>query len=89
MKLPRRTALFQAVGLATLISFAPLAQAQPSAYPNKPIRLVVTFAAGSTTDIIARAISDKLSQSLGVPVVVENRAGASGTVCGSRTIAAS
>ncbi len=86
MKLPRRTALFQAVGLATLISFAPLAQAQPSAYPNKPIRLVVTFAAGSTTDIIARAISDKLSQSLGVPVVVENRAGASGTV-GQRFVA--
>ncbi len=86
MKLPRRTALFQAVGLATLISFAPLAQAQTSAYPNKPIRLVVTFAAGSTTDIIARAISDKLSQSLGVPVVVENRAGASGTV-GQRFVA--
>jgi tripartite-type tricarboxylate transporter receptor subunit TctC len=80
MKTLRRSALAQAAGIAAAISLAPFALAQSSAYPNKPIRLVVTFAAGSTTDIIARAISDKLSQSLGVPVVVENRAGASGTV---------
>jgi tripartite-type tricarboxylate transporter receptor subunit TctC len=86
MKKPRRTTLFQVICLAAAIAYSPLGHTQPSAYPNKPIRLIVTFAAGSTTDIIARAISDKLSQSLGIPVVVENRAGASGTV-GQRFVA--
>ena len=54
-----------------------LAQEWPSA---KPVRVIVPFAAGSTTDIIARAISDKMSQSLGQQLVVDNRGGASGTV---------
>ena len=74
MKLKKRT-LFALV--ASLLVQTAYAQ---SAWPNKPIRVIVPFAAGSTTDIIARAISDKLGQSLGQPVVVENRAGASGTV---------
>ena len=55
------------------------AQAQ-STYPNKTIRVIVPFAAGSSTDIIARAITDKLSASLGQAVVVDNRGGASGTI---------
>lgn len=64
--------------LASLLMAAPaLAQ---SGYPNKPIRVIVPFAAGSTTDIIARAISDKLSAALGQQLVVDNRAGASGTI---------
>ena len=49
-------------------------------YPNKTIRVVVPFAAGSTTDIIARAITDKMSASMGQQLVVDNRAGASGTI---------
>jgi tripartite-type tricarboxylate transporter receptor subunit TctC len=48
--------------------------------------VIVPFAAGSTTDIIARAISDKMAQSLGQPLVIENRAGASGTV-GQKVVA--
>lgn len=56
-----------------------LASAQP-AWPSRPIRVVVPFAAGSTTDIIARAIGDRMAQSLGQPLLVENRAGASGTI---------
>ena len=59
---------------------APLASIAQGAYPNKPIKIIVPFAAGSTTDIIARAISDKLSQSMGQPLVIENRCGASGTI---------
>lgn len=74
MKTPRRTLL------AMLALFAVAgAQAQGS-YPNKPIRVIVPFAAGSTTDIIARAITDTMAASMGQPLVVDNRAGASGTI---------
>lgn len=62
---------------AALLPAAALAQA---AYPSKPIRVIVPFAAGSTTDIIARSLSDKLSLSMGQQWVVENKAGASGTI---------
>jgi tripartite-type tricarboxylate transporter receptor subunit TctC len=66
-----------AAGAAALLPVAAWAQ---GAYPNKPIRVIVPFAAGSTTDIIARAISDKMAASLGQQLLVENRAGASGTI---------
>jgi tripartite-type tricarboxylate transporter receptor subunit TctC len=49
-------------------------------YPNKPVRVVVAFTPGSSTDIIGRAVSAKLQEMWGQPVVVENRAGAGGTV---------
>lgn len=51
-----------------------------SAYPNRPITLVSAFAPGGTTDIIARAIAQPLGQALGTSVIVEDRAGASGTI---------
>ncbi len=69
-----------ALTLAGLALAAPLSSWAQANYPNRPVRVIVPFAAGSTTDIIARAISDKMSQGLGQPVVVENRGGASGTV---------
>lgn len=68
--------------LATTLALlaAPLSALAQAGYPSKPIRVVVPFAAGSTTDIIARAITDKMSQSMGQQLVVDNRAGASGTI---------
>ena len=77
MKTSHQTALISLTFLALLTPWSATAQ---GAYPNKPIRVVVPFAAGSTTDIIARAISDKMSQSMGQALVIDNRGGASGTI---------
>lgn len=49
-------------------------------YPVKPIRLVVPFAPGGGTDVLARAVSDKLAQALGTSIIIDNRAGAAGTL---------
>jgi tripartite-type tricarboxylate transporter receptor subunit TctC len=54
--------------------------AQASDYPNKPIRLIVTFAPGSSPDIVGRAVATPLGPALGQPIVIENRTGAAGTV---------
>lgn len=59
-----------------LVSGNALAQA----WPTKPITLIVPFAAGGTTDVLARALADKLSQSLGQPVIVESKPGAGSTL---------
>jgi len=65
--------------LALLLSLAALAaQAQP--YPNRPVTLVVPFSPGTGIDILARVIGPKLSEKWGQPVVVENKAGASGNL---------
>ena len=56
------------------------AQAQGTAYPNKPVRLVVGFAPGGAADYVARAMSDAMGKSLGQTVIVENRAGAGSSI---------
>jgi tripartite-type tricarboxylate transporter receptor subunit TctC len=80
MTLARRAALASLTSLTVLAALLPLAAGAQGAYPNKPIRVIVPFAAGSTTDIIARAIADKMSQSMGQTLVIDNRGGASGTI---------
>ena len=65
------------VALAATLA-APQALAQT--YPNKPVRLIIAFTPGSSTDIIGRAVAAKLAEIWGQPVVAENRAGAGGSV---------
>ena len=75
----RRRPLLQAMALAaaTLLGSA---SALAQAWPNKPISLVVPFPPGGTTDVLARALGEKLSAALGQPVIVENKAGAGATL---------
>ncbi len=67
---------FKSLMLATLVSVSCAAFGQ--AYPNKPIKAIVPFAAGSATDQIGRAFAAKMSETLGQTIVVENRAGVNG-----------
>ena len=73
-------------GIYLLVSFAGDAAAQ--GYPVKPVRIVVPFAPGGPNDILARVIGQKLSESWGQPVIVENRPGG-GTVIGTEVVAKS
>ena len=79
MKLPRRRQfLYLAAGAAALPAVSRFAWAQ--AYPARPVRIVVTFPAGSTSDILARPMAQWLQERLGQPFVVDNRPGAGGTI---------
>src|SRR3978361_766504 len=66
-----------AVTLATLL--VPVTQAQ-TVWPTRPIKILVGFAAGGSTDVTARIIAQALSERLGQPIIIENRAGAGGNI---------
>jgi tripartite-type tricarboxylate transporter receptor subunit TctC len=74
------TALLRAVFALALVAFVNPVHAQNADYPNRPIKLLVGFAAGGGTDVAARVIAQKMSELLGQGVVVENRTGASGLI---------
>ncbi len=77
---PNRRRLVSALATLGAAGAVPgLARAQ-STYPSRPVRLIVPFAPGGTTDIVARVVSDKLRENLGQPVIVENKAGAGGAI---------
>jgi tripartite-type tricarboxylate transporter receptor subunit TctC len=78
MKLPRRQFLHLAAGAAALPAASCIARAQT--YPTRPVRVIVGLAAGSTVDIIARLIGQRLSERTGQQFVVENRTGAGGNI---------
>ena len=78
-RLPTRRALLCAAASAATLCALPHAQAQGT-YPNKPIRMVVPFAAGGATDVLARVIGQKMSAGMGQPVVIDNKPGAAGII---------
>ncbi|RYF27121.1 MAG: tripartite tricarboxylate transporter substrate binding protein [Comamonadaceae bacterium] len=72
----RRLALTAVAALAS----APLLATAQAAWPSKPIRIIVSYPAGGVSDVVARALGDKLSAQLHTPIVVENKAGAGGSI---------
>ncbi len=66
--------------IAGAFTLLPLLAAAQGAWPNKPIKVVVPFAAGAATDIVARTVMEQVSRQVGQPIVIDNRPGAGGTI---------
>ncbi|CAN1516797.1 PBP2_Bug27 domain containing protein [Burkholderiaceae bacterium] len=73
-------AMQQILGIAALVTMGFVSPAQAQSWPDKPIKLIIPFAAGGTTDIIGRVLAQQMSPILGQNVVVENRGGAGGNI---------
>ncbi|HYS75658.1 MAG TPA: tripartite tricarboxylate transporter substrate-binding protein, partial [Burkholderiales bacterium] len=74
------------MGLALAVLAAAASQVSAQDYPNKPVHVIISFTPGSSTDIVGRIVSQKLSEIWGQPVLAENRAGAGGSI-GSNVVA--
>jgi tripartite-type tricarboxylate transporter receptor subunit TctC len=86
MKLPRRKFLHLAAGAAAMPFISRLAHAQD--YPSRPVRVIVPFAPGGQTDVVARLIAQKLSDRMGKQFYIENAAGAGGNIGAGRAVQA-
>ncbi|GAB1579456.1 tripartite tricarboxylate transporter substrate binding protein BugE [Bordetella petrii] len=76
----KKNTLFKSMLLALLAASLAGPAAHAQGYPERPVRLIVPFAAGGTTDMVARIVADGLGRALGQPVVVENRGGGGGAI---------
>ena len=86
MIFPRRGFLQLAAGTVALAAFAPIASAQT--YPSRPITLVVPFPAAGPADVLARILAERMRETLGQPVVIENVTGAAGSIATGRVVRA-
>lgn len=77
------TRLHRTLGAALAAGLLMLSATAQAAWPERPIRIVVTFAPGGASDIVARVIAEPMARALGQPVIVDNKPGAGGTIGGS------
>ena len=78
LKLPRRTFLHLAAGTAALPAISRVAWSQT--YPARPITMIVAFPAGGPTDVMSRVVAERMKESLGRPIIIENVSGADGSI---------
>ncbi|MFZ0652405.1 MAG: twin-arginine translocation signal domain-containing protein, partial [Pseudolabrys sp.] len=84
MTSPRRGFLQLAAGTVALAAFAPIALTQT--YPSRPITMVVPFPAAGPADVIARILAERMRETLGQLVVIENVTGAAGSIATGRVV---
>ena len=80
MTTPTRRSVLTGIAGAGAATAAPLRSARAQPYPQHPVTLIVPWAPGGSTDILARIVSEHLRRALGQPVIIENRSGASGNI---------
>jgi tripartite-type tricarboxylate transporter receptor subunit TctC len=88
MSLARRATTILAAIASTVLATATVAPASAQSYPNRPITIIVPFAAGGPTDVLARVLGERMRAALGQPVLIENVTGAGGSIGVGRVVSA-